>query len=75
VPGSNRIRYEKHNKAIAASKQSYKYMLVGFAEYFSDMAQNITSVTYKGVGGKLRLHFRHNGTSCAITWPPNYTTR
>jgi len=35
---------------------------------FSDVAQNIMSATYKGVGGwvggELRLSSRHNGTSC-----------
>jgi len=42
---------------------------------FSDVAQNITSAAYKGwvggskgwvegVGGKLRLPFKHNGTNC-----------
>jgi len=52
----------------------------GFSVSFSDVAQNITSATYKGVGGGLRLPFRHNGTSCCakgaiMQWSPNHTTR
>jgi len=31
---------------------------------FSDVTQNITSATCKGVGSGLRLSFRHNETSC-----------
>jgi len=60
-----------YSKAVATSKQSYKYLLfglVGFSQSFSDVVQNIISATYKGqvggVGGQLRLAFRHNGTIC-----------
>jgi len=64
---------------IATNKQSYKYVpaswICWFLVSFSDVAQNITSATYKGqvnksrggmegVGGGLRLLYRHNGTSC-----------
>jgi len=44
--------------------------LAGISEPFSVVAQNIMSATYKEmggvdkVGGRLRLPFRHNGTSC-----------
>jgi len=40
--------------ARSGSPQSYNYLLFGFAGFsqsFSDMAQNIMSATYKGVGG------------------------
>jgi len=43
-----------HNSPVPTSKQSYKYLLFGFAgfsESFSDVAQNIMSATYKRVGG------------------------
>jgi len=47
VPDSNHVIRFKYSKAIATSKQSYNYLLFGFAG-FSHMAQNITNAVYKG---------------------------
>jgi len=48
---------KKHSKAIATSKQSYKYLLVGFAgfsESFLDVAQNITVSHIRGwIGARI----------------------
>jgi len=49
--------HEKHSKAIATCKQSYNYLLFGFASFsqsFSDVIQNIMSTTYKGQVGESR---------------------
>jgi len=70
----NAIRLcQRYNKWIATSKQSYKYLLVGFAGFQNlfQMWHKISQVNIMGqVGGGLCPPFRHNGTSCMPKkWP------
>jgi len=56
MPDSNHVRFtqevQQGSSYYVHSKQSYKYLLFefgGFSQSFTDIAQNITSATYKGV--------------------------
>jgi len=94
APDSNHIRFtQEFSRAIATSKQSYNYLLFEFADFsqtFSDVAQNITSATYKEVGGwevgwgggcgwgtKVTFQTQWDQLLCqrSCQWSPNHTTR